>query len=353
MTKLTIYLVLFAAALGACGLPQAPKELPTAASPNVGLPTAMQKDTETPTAPTATVFDAKATPEEPIRFAVIGDYGQAGVVELAVAAMIEDWQVDFIVTTGDNNYPVGEAQTIDENIGQYYHAYIGKYLGEYGSGSQENRFFPSIGNHDWTRQAGYGPYLEYFSLPGNERYYDFEQGTVHFFILNSDPNEPDGVGRSSVQAEWLRTELADSTAAWQVVVMHHPAYSSGRHTSTEWMQWPFGEWGTDIALAGHDHWYERLEVDGLPYLTNGLGGSPSRYGFSLILPESLVRYNEMHGAMLVEATRDWMRFDFINLEGELIDRLTLIAACSSVFPFMRIEQNSFAGSECVLERLAF
>lgn len=311
-------------ALGACGAPQAPAE-PVTASPGAEQPTDVVEETPTQAAPTATVFEAKATAEEPIRFAVIGDYGLAGEDELAVAAMIEAWQVDFIVTTGDNNYPGGESKTIDENIGQYYQAYIGNYPGGYGSGSETNRFFPSIGNHDWNRQAGYGPYLEYFSLPGNERYYDFKQGAVHFFILNSDTNEPDGVGRSSVQAEWLRRELAESTAAWQVVVMHHPAYSSGRHTSTEWMQWPFGEWGTDVALAGHDHLYERLQVEGLPFLTNGLGGSPSRYDFSLVLSESLVRYNKMHGAMLVEATGDWMRFDFINLEGELIDRLTLTA----------------------------
>ena len=293
------------------------------ASPGVDQPRVLLEETPTLPAPTATVLAISASPEEPIRFAVIGDYGQAGEDELAVAAMIEGWQVDFIVTTGDNNYPDGEAETMDENIGQYYQAYIGSYPGEYGAGSVEDRFFPSIGNHDWNRQAGYEPYLAYFSLPGNERYYDFEQGAVHFFILNSDTNEPDGVGRSSAQAAWLQAGLADSSAAWQVVVMHHPAYSSGRHTSTEWMQWPFVEWGADAALAGHDHLYERLEVDGLPYLTNGLGGSPSIYDYSLVLPESLMRYNEMHGAMLVEATSDWIRFDFINVQGELIDRLTL------------------------------
>ena len=151
------------------------------------------------------------------------------------------------------------------------------------------------------------------------------RGAVHLFILNSDTNEPDGVGRSSVQASWLRQALADSSADWQMVVMHHPPYSSGRHTSTEWMQWPFAEWGADVVLAGHDHLYERLEVDGIPHITNGLGGSAAIYDFSLIVKESLVRYNDTYGAMLVEATNDWVRFDFINIEGELIDTLTLTA----------------------------
>ena len=265
------------------------------------------------------------TPEEPIRFAVIGDYGSAGPDALAVAELVKSWEVEFIVTVGDNNYPNGEAETIDENIGQYYHDYIGGYLGEFGQGSPELRFFPSIGNHDWNARAGFEPYLAYFSLPGNERYYDVVRGAVHLFILNSDTNEPDGVGRSSVQASWLRQALADSSADWQMVVMHHPPYSSGRHTSTEWMQWPFAEWGADVVLAGHDHLYERLEVDGIPHITNGLGGSAAIYDFSLIVKESLVRYNDTYGAMLVEATNDRVRFDFINIEGELIDTLTLTA----------------------------
>ena len=306
-------------AFTACNGPQPTLGQSTAATATTGL------EPSTAPKPTPTLAETSANPEEPIRFAVIGDFGLAGPDELAVAALIDSWQVDFIITTGDNNYPNGEAETIDENIGQYYHAYIGNYQGEFGPGSPENRFFPSIGNHDWNRQVGYEPYVTYFSLPGNERYYDIVVESVHLFFLNSDTNELDGVGRSSVQAEWLQTALADSSEAWQLAVFHHPAYSSGRHTSTEWMQWPFEEWGVDAVLAGHDHLYERLEVDGIPYFTNGWGGSPAIYDWSLLLPESLVRYNDMHGAMLVEATRDWIRFDFINVEGELIDSFTLTA----------------------------
>ena len=78
-----------------------------------------------------------------IRFAVIGDFGDAGSDEEAVASLVDSWNVDFIITVGDNNYPDGEASTIDENIGQYYHKYIHPYVGSYGEGSEVNRFFPS------------------------------------------------------------------------------------------------------------------------------------------------------------------------------------------------------------------
>ena len=53
------------------------------------------------------------------RFAVIGDYGQAGDAERDVADLVKSWNPEIIVTTGDNNYNDGSADTIDENIGKY------------------------------------------------------------------------------------------------------------------------------------------------------------------------------------------------------------------------------------------
>jgi hypothetical protein len=285
--------------------------------------------TTTATAPIlATIIPATATaepsptPEESVVFAVIGDYGQAGESALQVAELIDSWDVDFITTTGDNNYPDGAAETIDVNIGQYYHGYIGNYQGEYGDGSAENRFFPSLGNHDVITNNGQ-PYFDYFTLPGNERYYDIVIGPVHLFVLNSDTSEPDGVGLSSGQAQWLQQALAASTTKWQIVVAHHPPYSSGLHGSTDWMQWPFDEWGADFMIAGHDHVYERLEVDGFTYFINGLGGSEAVYDFQAIHPGSVNRYNAVHGAMRVEATQDWIHFQFVNVNGEVIDELIL------------------------------
>ncbi|HNB50529.1 MAG TPA: PQQ-dependent sugar dehydrogenase, partial [Anaerolineales bacterium] len=162
------------------------------------------------------------------------------------------------------------------------------------------------------------------TLPGNERYYDFTWGPVHFFALDSDSREADGVGESSVQAQWLQQALAASTSPWKIVYMHHAPYSSGAYEgSTTWARWPYAEWGADAVLAGHDHIYERLEIDGIPYFVNGLGGYPSRYDFTTSLPESQVRYQEKHGAMRVTATETTLTFDFFTVDGEQIDTLTL------------------------------
>jgi hypothetical protein len=116
----------------------------------------------------------------------------------------------------------------------------------------------------------------------------------------------------------LKSALAASTSPWKVVYMHQPPYSSGLHGSIDWIQWPFKDWGATIALGGHDHVYERLEIDGFPYIVNGLGGGP-RYYFVNILSGSLVRYSENHGAMLVVADSQQITFQFITEHGELID----------------------------------
>lgn len=255
-------------------------------------------------------------------FAIIGDYGEAGAGAAAVAGLVRGWQPDFIATTGDNNYPDGMQDTIDANVGQYYHEYIGSYVGSYGEGSPDNRFFPTLGNHDWHTHT-LAPYLDYFALPGNERYYEVSWGPVDLFMLDSDQAEPDGIDEGSAQARWLKEGLASSKAAWQLVVLHHAPHSSGMHGSTRALQWPFAAWGADAVIAGHDHVYERIERDGIVYLVNGLGGHGKRYQFTTPVEGSVLRFNEEHGAMRVQATVQELRFEFVRVDGRVVDTRVL------------------------------
>lgn len=259
-----------------------------------------------------------------VRMAVIGDYGLAGPDAAAVAELVRSWSPDLVITLGDNNYPHGRASTIDDNVGQYYHSFISPYVGRYGSGSEINRFFPALGNHDW-RTPGPWPYLEYFALPGNERYYDLQWGPLHLFAVDSDMHEPDGNTADSEQGRWLQQTMSASTLPWQVVYMHHPPYSSGDHGSQKGMRWPFAQWGADVVLAGHDHHYERIEQDGVLYFVNGLGGNPERYSLRRPVPGSMARYRDAHGAMLVEATPERLELRFIDVHGQEIDARTLTA----------------------------
>ncbi|TAH37368.1 MAG: hypothetical protein EYC70_10380 [Planctomycetota bacterium] len=260
----------------------------------------------------------------PLRIAVIGDYGKAGTAEQDVAALVHSWNPEFVLTTGDNNYPNGEAATIDANIGAYYHDFIAPYAGAYGSGAPDrNRFFPALGNHDWIA-PGAQPYLDYFTLPGNERYYELRWDPVHVFVLDSDSHEPAGVTSGSAQGQWLQAALAASNAPFKLVTAHHPPHSSGEHGSSGFMQWPFSAWGASAVLCGHDHLYERLQIGGAPYFVNGLGGA-SLYQFEGQEAGSEVRYRADYGAMLVEATPRLACFQFISRAGNVVDTFSLPA----------------------------
>lgn len=268
-------------------------------------------------------FIPRLSAQSTARFAVIGDYGFAGQPEADVAAMVKKWNPEFIITTGDNNYEFGADSSIDRNIGQYYHSFIFPYSGLYGEGDTVNRFFPSLGNHDW-RDSGAGAYLKYFSLPGNERYYDIVRGPVHLFAIDSDDREPDGNTDSSAQALWLKKKLLESTSLWKVVYFHHAPFSSGDHGDSPKLNWPFKEWGASVVISGHDHTYERVVIGDFTYIVNGLGGR-SIYEMKKTTNGSKIRYNDDYGALDVAVDPFKMVFRFVARKDSLIDNFTITA----------------------------
>ncbi len=266
---------------------------------------------------------------EPIRFAAIGSYGGGFFDTLQiVSSMVNSWEADFIITLGDNNYGAPTTEDFSLYVGNYYCDYIynpDAPIADICMGkayeAEENRFFPTIGNHDVYPAGKMEAYKDYFSLPGNEEYYDFEQGDVHFFVLNNGfahqmPNEC----CEDEQYGWLQEKLANSTKTWQIVYFHISPYSTGKHGSLQGMQWPFDEWGVDVVLSGHNHIYERIQPIGnsdIVYFTNGVGGRSALKCdvFPLEHPEDfdVFCYDDKHGAMLIEANSEQMRFDFYSI----------------------------------------
>ncbi len=277
---------------------------------------------------TVTPSTATGGPDD-VRFAVIGGAGPE--TSPAITELITGWDVDFVAGTGNLN-PTGDPLTIDLNIGRHYSQYLAPYTGAFGEGSTDgNRFWPAMGDDDWlttTCEAGacVGPHLDYFELPGNERYYDVREGPVHLFVLDSNASEPDGRDERSVQAEWLRTQLEASDATWKVVLVNAPGWSSATGTgSEEALRWPFAAWGADAVLAGRDNAYERLTVDGIPHVVNGTGGAEAD-DFGPELAVSEVRDASSVGVTRVLADTSSITFQFVALDGTVVDSFTRSAA---------------------------
>lgn len=259
-----------------------------------------------------------------MKFVAIGDYGVDSRAEARIAQLVKRSHPEFVITLGDNNYPNGCWDSIDHVIGKYYHRYIGNYKGQYGKGSLQNRFYPSLGNHDWHAlsrcpMSGHRlPYMAYFTLPGQQYYYDFVKGPVHFFALDSDDHEPDGITMDSVQYQWFVKQVKASNAPFKIVYFHHPPYSSGAHGPSKAMQWNFAELGIDLVMAGHDHSYERIERDGVVYIVNGAGGQ----GLTKLKerdPASKIYYNRHHGFNLITVTKNTLLIEFIDTKKRVQD----------------------------------
>jgi predicted phosphodiesterase len=292
------------------------------------------------------VLSVSSVYSQPItRFAAIGDYGRWYTEgEALVSQMVHSWNPDFIITLGDNNYEFGADSTIDSNIGQFYHDYIYPYTGNFGNGAPFNKFFPVLGNHDFYSDTA-RTYLNYFVLPGNERYYDYIRGNCHFLVINSDPIEPDGNTATSVQALWLKNKLAQSNSRFKIVYFHHPPFSSGQHGNNADLNWKFKEWGATVVLCGHEHNYERLvDNTGMTYFINGLGGKDWRE-FATVVSESRFRFTGNYGAMLVTSYADSLNLKFIAYPDSVKDDTTIVLPPIGIQPIseiasgFKLEQN--------------
>lgn len=263
------------------------------------------------------------------QFAVIGDPGSGNAAEGAVSRMVKAWNTQFVVSTGDNTYASAGNANYDKSLGQFYSSFIGGYHGAYGTGPADNRFYSAMGNHDWDTGNG-SAYKAFLNLPGNERHYDVVRGPVHLFFVSSDPRETSGISSTSVQANWLKGAMRASTSPWNIVVVHHPPYTSGnKHGPATALRWDYKSWGADLVIDGHEHIYERIErPNGLTYVTNGLSGA-GRSGFiSTPVTGSVKRYRDNYGAMKFSATDTELKFSFISLTGSTIDSKTMRAAAA-------------------------
>ena len=347
MTRPTVAAVLAAALAlaAACSSDEDPLgvDAPLVFDPNDGVDSTLVDTTATDPPPTPTDTaevtpgrdtlrpDGGATPANGgIAFAVIGDFGKEGPAALAVSQLVAGWDPAFVITTGDNNYVYGELETFDENVGQYYCEFIhnpdapeGYVCGGRSAADSTNRFFPSVGNHDYMGGDGIEPYLAYFTLPGNEVYYSFRRGPVAFYALDSEN------GNSfDAQRTWLAEQTAtNADALYHVAYFHRPPYSTGKHGDRPAMQWDFESLGVDVVLSGHEHNYQRVAAPAARlYLVNGVGGASLRDDChrQASAASEVVRCEDAHhGALYATADADSLTFTFANTAGAVLDRVAI------------------------------
>jgi Calcineurin-like phosphoesterase len=251
-----------------------------------------------------------------IRFAVIGDSGRGDRWQHEVARQMVAWRskfpFDFVLMLGDNIYGGSTAADYRAKFEEPYRALLDANV----------TFQAAIGNHDDPSQVHYS----LFNM-GGRRYYTFRKSErrpaglvgagVRFFALDSRSLDPD-------QLDWLRQELAESGTNWKIVFFHHPLYTSGRYRAGARglrlaLEPILVEGDVDVALAGHEHLYERLQPQrGISYFTSGGAGSLRRgdLGPSTITARG---FDTDYHFMLMEVSGSELFFQTISRTGMTVD----------------------------------
>jgi hypothetical protein len=242
-----------------------------------------------------------------LKFAVIGDTGQPGTGQTAIAAQMLTWRKDFpyefALMMGDNLYGTERTKDYEKKFALPYKSLIDAGV----------KFYASLGNHDDAGQIQY----KLFNMDG-KKYYSFKpKNGVRFFAIDS--NYVD-----DKQLEWLDKELAASGSDWKIAFFHHPLYSSGAtHGSADLqrglLEPTFLKYRLNVAFMGHEHFYERLKPQkGINYF---ILGSSSKLRKGDLRKSELTAYgnDSDYTFMLVEIDGDDLHYQTINHKGVTLD----------------------------------
>jgi acid phosphatase type 7 len=130
---------------------------------------------------------------------------------------------------------------------------------------------PAVGNHEFYTPgaAGYFDYWGDRAGPRGKGWYSYDVGSWHVVVLNSTCDVVD-CQAGSEQHQWLTADLAGRSRECVLAYFHHPRFSSGYHGATAALAdlWTaLVEADVEVALAGHDHHYERfgpMDAEGRP-----------------------------------------------------------------------------------------
>jgi len=251
-----------------------------------------------------------------LRFAVIGDVGRGDAAQFDTAAEMTRWRekfdFSFVLMLGDNMYGPGTPEDYAQRFERPYKALLDAGV----------VFYAANGNHDPVSILTYAPY----NMNGN-RYYWFKktegplgpiaQRTVRFFAI-------DTVNLDNEQMAWLRRYMGESDSDWEICFYHHPLYTSGRYRFSairmrRVLEPILVQYGADLALSGHEHFYERVVPQkGVVYFTSGAGGA---LRVNDIRPSSLTvkGFDTDTHFMLMEIAGDELYFQAISRKGQTID----------------------------------
>ncbi|WP_299444946.1 DNRLRE domain-containing protein [uncultured Phycicoccus sp.] len=179
----------------------------------------------------------------------------------AVADLLAGRDVSAFLPLGDIQYECGDLAEFRAS----YDLAWGRYM---------DITRPVVGNHEYGTSCGRNEASGYFTYfgdragPAGKGWYSYDIGDWHLIALNSQCHYGTtgvlvgGCSTSSAQYAWLQQDLAAHPNRCTIAYWHEPRWSSGKHGNAQSMS---DIWnllvtsGAELALAGHNHSYERFE----------------------------------------------------------------------------------------------
>jgi hypothetical protein len=289
-------------------------------------------------------LDGSADPPDPpvtpdplaagVTLAAAGDLCGGGCGRTAQRVSAVD--PDVVATIGDHAYSNGL-------LSEFRQKYGGGTVpeGKWGRPSIKNITLPGYGNHDcydYPRRTGatkqgcdgavayFGPDSNFGTdIPGTAGSYSTVVGDWLLVHLNSAGDQGSGVataGEVSQQNAALRDVLTSDPHRCEVVIWHHPRYSSGHNSPFPFVDPWFRtahDLGADVVLSAHDRGYERfapLDARGRPVASGlrqfvvGTGGA-GLHEFTRVDPGSQAQV-EAHGVLILQLRATGYDWAFLN-----------------------------------------
>lgn len=243
-------------------------------------------------------------PAQVLRFGVVGDSGTGNPHQEQVARAMAAWQQnhpwELVLMLGDNIYEDGNPSGFRKKFEDPYRALLDRGV----------KFHAALGNHDrrhtLARLGCAQVEDDAFGYVGKKDEYVFEAGPtiggkrlVRFIALNSPAwidqyvkgkaDKTECRGTTQDRLKQFEGWLAESgNYQWNILFFHHPLYSyvyipglflgHGSSKRLRKILAPLLSHHVDLVLAGHDHFYQRIEPqNGVWYFVSG-GAAKLRAG---------------------------------------------------------------------------
>ncbi|KAL6654119.1 hypothetical protein ACP70R_007584 [Stipagrostis hirtigluma subsp. patula] len=253
---------------------------------------------------------------------------------LMMGVVGEKLDIDFVISTGDNIYDDGIANTSDPLFKECF-------TNIYTAQSLQKPWYIVLGNHDYTGNAlaQQDPAIR----DVDSRYLSVAKSFIvnaeiaDFFLVDTSPfilkywNDTKFDWREVAPRDTfienllkdLDSALTESKAAWKIVVGHHPISSGCEHGNTtelEQLLLPILKThGVDIYLNGHDHCLQHISSRDSPLqlLTSG-GGSKAWAGKFKDTSDKIEFLYDGQGFMSMQLSKTEANLTFYDVAGSVL-----------------------------------